>query len=248
MKRSSARLASAGVTAKSRGPSSPTAWQVHPVEVVADLLVDVVFPRLVWLRDFQRRLLFRRRFAVVLVVVPSVADRFVAVHQHVEAAPLVAVEVLHAEAACGRPPTAAKSLRGSAKVGVGRTSATRPCCAEAVDEPLGGVRGRFVDEDGAAEPLECVGVGVGLQQRGAVAEVARRRAAARRGRGAASGGDSGRCRSAEAASTRSTSRWGARRRTSPGRAGRRRATAGCHRASVVTDDTGVRHAAMRLGL
>ena len=81
------------------------ARQVHAVEVVADLLVDVVFPRLVWLRDFKRRLLFRRRFAVVFVVVPSVADRFVAVHQHVEAAPLVAVEVLHAEAACARLPT-----------------------------------------------------------------------------------------------------------------------------------------------
>ena len=34
--------------------------QVHPVEVVADLFVDVVFARLVRLRNLERRLLFRR--------------------------------------------------------------------------------------------------------------------------------------------------------------------------------------------
>lgn len=39
-------------------------------------------------------------------------------------------------------------------------------------ELLGGVRRRFVDEDGAAILRERVGVGIGLQEGGAVTEVA----------------------------------------------------------------------------
>ena len=58
MKRSSARLASAGVTANSRGPSTPTRVEVHPVEVAADLLVDVVLARLVRLGNVRASLCF----------------------------------------------------------------------------------------------------------------------------------------------------------------------------------------------
>src|ERR1700712_801862 len=72
--------------------------EVHPVEVGPDLAVDVVLDRLVGLRKAERLLLLRRGLAVVLVVVPAAADGFAAVHQDAEATPLVAVEVLHAEA------------------------------------------------------------------------------------------------------------------------------------------------------
>ncbi len=34
--------------------------QLHPIEIVSDLFVDIVFARLVRLRNIQRRLPFRR--------------------------------------------------------------------------------------------------------------------------------------------------------------------------------------------
>ncbi len=43
-----------------------------------------------------------------------------------------------------------------------------------MDELLGGVRSRFVDEDGAAILRERVGVGIRLQEGGSVTEVAMR--------------------------------------------------------------------------
>ncbi len=95
----------------------------------------------------------------------------VAVHQHVEAAALVAVEVLHAEAgaiACPLCEVLAGQREGRRRQNVG----DQPLLAEPVDELLGGVRRRLVDEDRAAVLLERVGVGVGLQQGGAVTEVA----------------------------------------------------------------------------
>ena len=95
----------------------------------------------------------------------------VAVHQHVEAAALVAVEVLHAEAGAIAGPLA-EVLAGQRECRAWQDVGDEALLAEPVDEPLGGVRGRFVHENGTAVPLERVGVGVGLQQGGAVAEVA----------------------------------------------------------------------------
>ena len=172
MKRVERALGLGGGDGEQAGAVDADGVEVHRVEIAPDLLVDLVLARLVRLRQAERLLLLRRGLAVVLVVVPPVADGLAAVHQHVEAAALVAVEVLHAEAGAVTGPLARKSLRGNANVGVGRTSATRPCLLQAVDESLGGVRRGLVDEDGSAEPLEGVGVGVGLEQRGAVAEVA----------------------------------------------------------------------------
>ena len=145
--------------------------EVHAVEVAADLLVDVVLAGLVGLGHLEGRLLLRRGFAVVLVVVPAAADGVGAVHQDVEAAALVAVEVLHAEARAVAGPL------GENRCGAARMSAWAerrrpgPVLAQPVDELLGGVRGGFVDQDRAAVALEGVGIGVGLDQGGAVAEV-----------------------------------------------------------------------------
>jgi len=50
-------------------------------------------------------------------------------------------------------------------------SATRPSVCSLWTKFFGGVRRRLVNEDGAAVPLERVGVGIGLQQRGAVTEI-----------------------------------------------------------------------------
>ena len=112
--------------------------QVHPVEVVSDLFVDVVFARLVGLRNLQRRLLFRGRLAVVLVVVPAVADGSVAVHQHVEPAALIAVEVLHAESGAITRPLG-EVLAGQREGGRRQDVGDEALLAEAVHEPFGGV-------------------------------------------------------------------------------------------------------------
>ncbi len=50
--------------------------EVHPVEVAADLLVDVVLAGLVRLGSAESVLLLRRGLAVVLVEVPAVPDGF----------------------------------------------------------------------------------------------------------------------------------------------------------------------------
>jgi hypothetical protein len=72
---------------------------VHAVEVAPDLVVDVVFQGLVGLRNIKCCLVFRGRLAVFFVIVPSAANGFIVVHEHIKSAALVAVEVLHAEAA-----------------------------------------------------------------------------------------------------------------------------------------------------
>src|SRR4051812_5006608 len=77
---------------------------VRTVQVATHLVVDVVLAWLVRGRHVERRLLLRWWLAVLLVVVPAVADRVGAVHEDVEPAPLITVEVLHAEArAIARP-------------------------------------------------------------------------------------------------------------------------------------------------
>ena len=119
----------------------------------------------------ERLLLLRRGLAVVLVVVPPAADGLATVHQHVEASALVAVEVLHPEAGAVAGPVA------ESPCAAGRTSAWAaprrpgPASCSRCDEPLGGERGGLVDQHGSAVPLERVGVGVGADQRRAVAEV-----------------------------------------------------------------------------
>ncbi len=72
--------------------------EVHGVEIASHLLVDVVLARLVRRGHVEGGLLLGRRLAVVLVVVPPVADGLVTVHQDAEAAALFAVEILHPEA------------------------------------------------------------------------------------------------------------------------------------------------------
>jgi hypothetical protein len=79
-------------------------WQLHAVEIMPDLLIDVVFARLVGLRNIKCCLIFRWWLAVVFVVVPAAVDRLVAIHQYVEPAALAAVEVLHTEAAAVARP------------------------------------------------------------------------------------------------------------------------------------------------
>ena len=198
----------------------------HAVEVVADLLVDVVFARLVWLWNLQRRLLFRRRLPIFFVVVPSVADWFVAVHEYVEAPALFAIEVLHAEPAAIAGPFG-EVLAGEREGGRGQDVGDETVRAQAVDELLGGVRSRLVDEYGAAVLLECVGVCLGLHQGGPGRRDRDARDGAPRGRGAASGGgmaDAAGLRWLRRGSPRGGS---ARRRTWPGPTDRRRATAGC---------------------
>ncbi len=121
--------------------------EVHGVEVATHLVVDVVLPRLVGLGQAERLLLLRRGFAVVLVVVPPVADGFAAVHQHVEAATLIAVEVLHAEAGAITGPLL-KVLARQREHGCRQHLGDEALLLQSVDEPLGGVRGRLVDQDG----------------------------------------------------------------------------------------------------
>jgi len=145
--------------------------EVHPVEVTPHLLVDVVLARLVRLGELQRLLLLRRRLSVVLVVVPAAADGFASVHENVEAAALVAVEVLHPEPGAVAGPML-EVLAGQGERRGGEDVCDEATFAQAVHEPLRGERGGFVDQDGPAKPFEGVGVGLGRDQRGTVAEVA----------------------------------------------------------------------------
>ena len=70
------------------------------------------------------------------------------------------------------PAHSLKSLRGSANVGRRQHVGDEPLVAQPVDEALRGVRCRFVHEHGPTVLRERVGVGVGLNQGGAVTEVA----------------------------------------------------------------------------
>ena len=110
---------------------------------------------------------------IFFVVVPSVADWFVAVHEYVEAPALFAIEVLHAEPAAIAGPFG-EVLAGEREGGRGQDVGDETVRAQAVDELLGGVRSRLVDEYGAAVLLECVGVRLGLHQGRPVGEIAMR--------------------------------------------------------------------------
>jgi hypothetical protein len=65
------------------------------VEVAAYLCVDLVIVGPPGSRDAECLLALRRRLPVLGVVVPAAADRLTVVEEYAEAAPCVAVEVLH---------------------------------------------------------------------------------------------------------------------------------------------------------
>ena len=156
-------------------PIGADGLEVHLVEVAPNLLVDVVLAGLVRGRHFQCRLFLRWGLAVVLVVVPPVADGIGAVHQDVESTALVAVEVLHPETGALACPFL-KVLAGQGECRRRQNVGDQPLLAEPVDELLGGVGGGLVDQDRALEALERVGVGVGLDEGRAVTEIAVRMA------------------------------------------------------------------------
>jgi hypothetical protein len=108
--------------------------------------------------------------AVVFIVVPPAADGFVAIHQHVEPAAMVAVEVLHAESAAIARPFG-EVLAGECERRRRQDVGDEVVRAQPLHEILGGVRGRLVHEDGAPVLLQRVGVGIGTQEGRAVTEV-----------------------------------------------------------------------------
>ena len=166
----SARRASPAVTANQRGPSRPTVGQVEGVEVGAHLLVDLVLRRLPRRDEAERLLAFRRGLAVLVVEVPLPADGLAALHEHVEAAALGPVEVLHPEGLAVAGPRGelrARQREGGRRQDVG----DQPLRPQLLDEAQRGVRGRFVDDDGAPDPRQRLPVGVRAQVGGAVAEL-----------------------------------------------------------------------------
>jgi hypothetical protein len=155
--------ASSGVTANRRGREVPR------VEIGADALVDLVLLRPPRRRDAQGARALRRRLAVVVVVVPPPARGLAAVEEDVEAAALVAVEVLHPERLARARPRAELGP-GEGELRRRKDLRDETVLAEALDEVGRGVRGRLVYDDRTAEVLQRLAVRAGREMGRTVAE------------------------------------------------------------------------------
>ena len=144
--------------------------EVEGVEVGADPLVDLVLRRLPRCDQAEGPLPARRWFAVLVVEVPRPADRLAALNEHVEAAALGSVEVLHPEGltiARPRGELRARQREGGRRQDVG----DQPFGPQLLDEAQRVVRGGFVDDDRAPDPRQRLPVGVRAQVGGAVAQL-----------------------------------------------------------------------------
>ena len=112
--------------------------QVHAVEVDADVLVDVVLAGLVRVRSAEGVLLLRWGLAVLLVEVPAASHGVRSVHQDVEAAALVAVEILHPKA-CPVSGPFGELCAGESERRCGQNVGDQILFLEPLDEPFGGV-------------------------------------------------------------------------------------------------------------
>ena len=146
--------------------------EVEPIQVGADGGVDVVLGRLPRAGDVERRGALRRRLAVLGVVVPGPADRLTGVHQHVEAATLGAVEVLHPERLAVAGPVVERGpwqreRRRREDVG------DQAVPAQPLDEGGRRERRRLVHQHRPSDLRQRLPVGAGAQVDGPVAELGR---------------------------------------------------------------------------
>ncbi len=144
--------------------------QVHAVEVGPQLGVDRVLRGLPRARHPQGGCPAGRGCAVGVVVVPLAAQRVGAVHQHVEATPLGAVELLHAEGgALARPVGELRAGQGERRRR--QDLGDEPVLAETFDEVGGGVGDRLVDEHRPSDLLQRLAIGVGAEVTRAVTQL-----------------------------------------------------------------------------
>ena len=144
--------------------------QVHPIEVGPHFGVDGV---LLWLprrRHLQGGRAARRGLAVGVVVVPLAAQRVGAVHEHVEATPPRAVELLHAEGGALASPVG-ELLAGQRERRRRQDLGDEPVLTEALDEVGCGVRGRLVHDHRPSHLLQGLAVGLGAQVARAVTQL-----------------------------------------------------------------------------